>query len=330
MNDDIRICMIGAGNLSTRRIYPNLGAAGAELVGIADIDQAKRERNARRFGGTPYEDWEQMLEEKKPDGVIICIGPEQHPVFAQRVLRKGFPVYTEKPPATDAATALEVARTANETGLLCMTAFKKRYTGAADRARAWLAEYPEEDRLSISADYCSAPYSHQSPRSSFLLDFAIHMIDLVPYLFGEVSEVFAFSRGLDAFAVSLRFSNGAVGSLNLNCGRSFNIPTEEIELTVKDGNFMTIHNSATWRISKDGKPMEWREPPTFTSAGDSGMDTGHLAEIQDYVAALREGRQTRSAIYESYKSMVVYEAIAASAESGQVVELEYEDVIRNE
>jgi UDP-N-acetylglucosamine 3-dehydrogenase len=324
--EDIRLCIIGAGNLSTRCIYPNIGASGAELVGLADLEQVKRERNARRFGGTPYEDWEQMLDEQKPDGVIICIGPEQHPVYAQKVLRKGFPVYTEKPPATDAATALEVARTANETGLLCMTAFKKRYTRAANRARSWLAEFPEEEWLSLSADYCSAPYSHQSPRSSFLLDFAIHMIDLVPYLFGEVAEVFAFSRGLDAFAVSLRFSNGAVGSLNLNCGRSFSIPTEELELTIKGGNFMTIHNSSSWRISKDGQPTEWHEPPTFTSAGDSGLDTGHLAEIQDFVAALREGRQTRSAIYESYKSMVVYEAIAESAESGQVVDLVYEVV----
>lgn len=155
------------------------------------------------------------------------------------------------------------------------------------------------------------------PRSPFLLNFAIHMLDLVPFLFGEVAEVFAFSRGLDAFAVGLRFSNGAVGSLNLNYGRSFSAPTEEVELT--------IHNYSSWRISKDGQPTEWHEPPTFTSAGYCGLDTGHLSEIQEFVAALREGRQTRSAIYESCKSMVVYKAVAASAESGQMAELVYEN-----
>jgi len=54
--------------------------------------------------------------------------------------------------------------------------------------------------------------------------------------------------------------------------------------------------------------------PTI-SAGDSGGDTGHLTEIIDSVA-LREGRSTRSNIFESCKSMLLYDAIRASAESG--------------
>lgn len=324
MNDP-RICIIGAGALATRRIYPYLGAAGAELAGVCDLDAEKATRNARRFGGRVYGDFQAMLEQERPDGVMVCVGPEAHAELAEKILRLGFPVYTEKPPAESAASALAVARIARETNLLCTTAFKKRYTEAAARVRAWLGQFPESDRLSLSVDYCSAPYDNTTPRSTFLLDFAIHVIDLVPYLFGEVTEVFAFAKGLDAYAVSLRFAHGGVGSLNLNDGRSFGIPTEETEITVKGGNFMTIHNSSCWRITEGQKPAEWREPPTFTSAGDSGRDTGHLAEIEDFVAALREGRKTsRSSIYESYKSMVLYDAIKRSAETGEVVRPHYE------
>ena len=87
---------------------------------------------------------------------------------------------------------------------------------------------------------------------------------------------------------------------------------------------MTLHNSSTWRITEDQKPCEWREPPTFTSSGDSGLDTGHLAEIIDFLAALKEGRTTRSNIYESYKTMVLYEAIKESSETGQIVEVTYQ------
>jgi predicted dehydrogenase len=106
--------------------------------------------------------------------------------------------------------------------------------------------------------------------------------------------------------------------MNLNDGRSFGIPTEEVEISVRGGNFMTIHNSSCWRITESGQPQEWREPPTFTSAGDSGNDTGHLAEIVDFLAAIREGRTTRSNIHESAKSMALYEAIRESAETGRV------------
>ncbi len=324
--DDVRICIVGAGNLSTAKIYPNIATAGALLAGVCDLDGAKAESNARRFGGTPYTDMETMLDAEKPDGVIICIGPEAHAELAPVVMRKGIPVYTEKPPARTAAAALEVARVSKQTGMLCTTAFKKRYRNAYCRAKEWIGQFDPADLYAISIDYASAQYTNDSPLSFFLLDFCIHAIDLIGYLFGDTEQVFAFAKGPDAYAVSLRFANGAVGSMCLNDGRSFMVPTEEVEISARGGNAMTIQNSSCWRIAQAGEPTEWRQPPTFTSAGDSGNETGHLAELTDFVAAIRQGRPTRSNIYESYKSMVLYEAIKQSAETGRVADVRYEAV----
>lgn len=321
---DPRICIVGAGRLSTRRIYPYIGAAGAELVGVCDLDRDKAETNARRFGGTVYTDLERMLDAEKPDGVIICVGPAGHAELAPVVMRKGIPVYTEKPPATSAADALAVARVSHETNVLCTTAFKKRYNVAYSRAREWLDGFEPGELESLSVDYASARYSNADAEHAFLLDFAIHLIDLVGYLFGEVAEVFCFTKDRHSYAVSLRFACGAVGTMGLTDGRSFAVPTEEVEITAAPGSFMTVHNSSCWRITEDQRCVEWREPGTFTSGGDSGNDTGHLAEIVDFLAAIREGRPTRSCIYESYKSMVLYEAIAESAATGQVVGPRYE------
>jgi len=324
---DPRICIVGAGGLSSNRIYPYIGAAGAELVGICDLDQEKAARNARRFGGTVYGDYKKMISEQKPDGVIVCVGPKVHSVLAGEIMRMGYPVYTEKPPAETAEEALAVARIAKETGQLCTTAFKKRYSQAYSRAKEWIGSFPPEQRLSISIDYCSGLYKNESPRSDFLLDFAIHVIDLTQFLFGEVESVFSFTKNYHAYAVSLRFSSGAVGTLNLNDGRTWDLPTEEVEITIEGGNFMSVHNSSAWRITGNHKPIEWREPPTYISRGDSGRETGHLAEIEDFVAALKEKRvTTRSQVYESYKSMVLHDAIRLSAETGQIVKPVYESV----
>jgi predicted dehydrogenase len=321
-----RIAVVGAGGLSTRRIYPNIGAAGGRLVGVCDLDLRKAERNAALFGGRAYAEMHAMLDAEKPDGVIICIGPEAHARLAPEVMKRGIPVYTEKPPAPTAAAALEVARVSRQTGVPCTTAFKKRYATAYARAKEWIGSFAPRDLYSLSIDYASRQYANDSLRSSFLLDFAIHAIDLVGFLFGDVERVFAFSKGPDAYAVSLRFACGAVGSMNLNDGRSFTIPTEEVEISVRGGNSMTIHNSSCWRIVEKEKAVEWREPPTFTSAGDSGNDTGHLAELVDFVTAIKERRSTRSCIFESYKSMVLYEAIDRSARTGEVVKVAYESV----
>ena len=321
---DPRICIVGAGSLSTRRIYPYIGAAGGELVGVCDLEAEKADRNARRFGGRAYGEMEAMLEAERPDGVMICIGPEAHAELAKAVLRRGIPVYTEKPPAADAAAALEVARVAKQTGVLCTTAFKKRYSLAYERARQFIEAHPPDEVLSISVVYASGAYSNEAPRSDLLLDFGIHGIDLMSYLGGDVRRVFALTNDLHAYAVSLEFAGGAVGTFNLNDGRSFQVPTEEVEISIRGGNFMTVHNSSCWRITLAGLPGEWREPPTFTSAGDSGNDTGHLAEIADFLKAIAEGRSTRSNIQESYKSMVLWEAIRTSARTGEVVSVRYE------
>lgn len=324
---DPRVCIVGAGQLSSRRIYPYIGLAGGQLVGTCDLDRTKAEQNARRFGGRAYIDLEQMLDTECPDGVIICIGPEEHAVLATRLLQKGIPVYTEKPPALSAVAALEVVRVARKTGVLCMTAFKKRYTHAYARAKEWMNNQWRTDLLSISIDYASGHYANENkPATSFLLDFAIHCIDLIGFLGGEAAEVFCFAQEGHAYAVSLRFRDGGVGTLNLNDGRSFIVPTEEVEITFRGGNFMTIHNSSCWHITENGQPTEWREPPTFTSAGDSGNDTGHLAELTDFLCAIREGRGTRSEIAESYKSMVLYEAIKESAETRSLVSVSFETV----
>lgn len=323
---DPRICIIGAGSLSTRRIYPNLGAAGAQLVGVCDVDREKAERNARRFGGAVYDDMERMLDDLRPDGAILCIGPEQHAALAPAVLERGIPLYTEKPPSATAADALAVARLSHRLGVPCTTAFKKRYNEAYNRARDWIARFPPEDLLALSIDYASAHYTNESLRRNFLHDFGVHIIDLTRYLFGDVEQVFAFTRDQHAYAISLRFASGAVGSLSFSDGRSFTVPTEEVEITAAGGNFMTIHNSSSWRITENGKPCEWREPPTFVSAGDSGNDTGHLAELVEFVNSLPERRRTRSDIYESYKSMLLYEAIAHSSATSRVVNVVNEEL----
>ncbi|HZG76577.1 MAG TPA: Gfo/Idh/MocA family oxidoreductase [Paenibacillus sp.] len=326
MAKDVRVCIIGAGRLSSKRIYPYIGMAGGQLVGACDLDAEKAETNTQRFGGRAYTNHVEMLEKERPDAVMICIGPQQHYELAIDVMRRGYPVYTEKPPAPTAAMALEMARTSRETGMLCSIAFKKRYATANNRAKDWISKFAPEDLYSISADYASAQYPNDSLQTDFLHDFTIHMIDLVGYLFGDVDEAFSFAKGKDAYAVSLKFRCGAVGSLNLNCGRSFGLPTEEVEITIRGGNFMTLHNSSSWRIAEGEKAVEWREPPTFISAGDSGNDTGHLAEIVDFFEAVKTGRTTRSDIFESYKSIVLYEAIRDSAASGRIVRVAYESM----
>jgi predicted dehydrogenase len=127
--------------------------------------------------------------------------------------------------------------------------------------------------------------------------------------------------------VSIDFACGAVGTLHSNDGRSFTIPTETVELTVDGGNFMTIANSSSYRLVENGACTEWYEPPIFASSGDGGNDSGHFRELLEFVTLIRDGRRDGiSTVAEGYRSMVLFEAIALSACTGEPVPVIYEEI----
>ncbi|MBM3212798.1 gfo/Idh/MocA family oxidoreductase, partial [Candidatus Poribacteria bacterium] len=72
----VRIGIVGAGNLSTKKIYPSLKyIPEARLVSVCDLDEKKAKRNAEVFGAqNVFTDIDKMLESKDIlDGVIICV-----------------------------------------------------------------------------------------------------------------------------------------------------------------------------------------------------------------------------------------------------------------
>ncbi len=321
--DDTKVCLVGAGGFATRRIYPYIGHAGGYIAGICTQSLETSERNARRYGGKQYTSIDDMLDAERPDCVIVCVGPKEHPDLAVQIMEKGYPVYTEKPQSMTSSDSIRMAEASKKTGMLCSIAYKKRYATVFARARQWIDGFPREKLSSISIDCASGPFRNERPDNSFLLQCGIHIIDLLLYLYGDVKKVFCFAREMNAYSINLTFASGAIGTMNLSDTGSMTVPTEEVEIGIEGGNFMRIHNGSEYKICEKGKCVEWREPSTFMSSGDSGNDTGLLAEIVDFFAAVREGRSTRSNIFESCKAMLLYEAILNSANSEAIVEIDY-------
>ena len=242
-------------------------------------------------------------------------------------MEAGLPVYTEKPPAVTAEGARRVLETSRRTGKLCVTAFKKRYAPAYAKARAIVESEAFGAPHLLSIDYASGPYRNdpENPRSWFLLDFGIHIIDITRYLFGEVAEVFAWERERTAYAVSLRFASGAVGTLAMTSHRDYAVSTEKVELTGAQGRMISMSNSVELTYWQDKEIRAWHSPSFSTSGGDSLLETGFQPELAGFVDACRTGAVPPSSIQSGYRTMLLYEAIKRSAESGgEPVRLESE------
>ncbi|MDQ3701904.1 MAG: Gfo/Idh/MocA family oxidoreductase [Chloroflexota bacterium] len=320
MATPFRLGIIGAGNLSSRRIYPCLHyVEDLVLAAVCDMEEARARRNAQKFGGERvYTDHREMLARAELDGVVVCVDPRAHEALAIEALEAGLPVYTEKPPAVTAAGARRVLEASERAGRLCMTAFKKRYAPAYVKAKEIVegAEFGAPHLLSI--DYASGMYRNnaENPRTWFLLDFGLHIIDLTRFLFGEVAEVFAWEREETAYAVSLRFANGAVGTLALTSHRDFAVSTEKVELTGGQGRMLTLANSVELTSWQDREIRAWHAPSFSTAGGDSLVETGFARELMAFVAACRGGVAPASTIASGYRTMLLYEAIRESAAAG--------------
>lgn len=324
----VNIGIVGAGSLSSKKIYPSLKyIPESKLVAVCDLDEKKAKRNAEIFGAEYiFTDLDKMLEARDAlDAVIICIGPEQHAPLATKVLKAGLPVYTEKPPAVDSNTALEVAKIAKEKGLLCMTAFKKRYTPLYVKMKQQMKTERFGKPSMIAIQRSCSLYANNNPRNSFLLDFCIHLIDLIPWLMGEVKAVNALSLDPNTWAIQMEFESGAVGSIAFSAHGSFTYPDEQVTVYGEKDAILFARDGHSLTFAHDGIYHTLHQL-NFTTAGQEGLvESGFLPEIQAFIKAVATGDQSvvQSDIASSYRSMLIHDTLVESARSGKRIEIKY-------
>lgn len=324
----VRLGIVGAGGLSSRKIYPSLSyIQEVKLEAVCDLDENKARRNAEKFGASlVFTSMEKMLDEAELDAVIICIGPEQHAELAPIVLKAGLPVYTEKPPSVDAAGALAVARVAQETGNLCMTAFKKRYTPLYVRMKEQMETSAFGKPAMLVMQRSFSRYTNDSPRRSFLLDFCVHLLDLAPWLMGKVTAVNALSLEPNTWAIQTVFESGAIGSLSFCAHTSGVYPDEQVTVYGEDDAMLFARDGHSLTFAHD-RAYHTLHQVNLTTAGQEGLtESGFLPEIQAFIKAVHTGDRSvvKSDIASSYRSMLLHDSIVESARTKQWIELRYE------
>ena len=326
--EKIRLGIVGAGGLSSKKIYPSLAYIDeVRLEAVCDLDEARARRNAEKFGAKQvFTSIEKMLGEAELDAVIICIGPEQHAKLAPIVLKAGLPVYTEKPPSADSASALTVARVAEETGQLCMTAFKKRYTPLYVRMKEQM-ETPRFGKPSmLIVQRSTGKYNNTTPSTSFLLDFCIHVIDLTLWLMGKAVAIHALSLEPNTWSVQIVFESRAIGTLSLSAHTEWAYPDEQVTVYGENDAMLFVRDGYSLTFAHD-KVYHTLHQLNFTTAGQEGLvESGFLPEIQAFIKAVQTGDRSmiKSDIVSGYRTMVVHEGIIESARTRKWVELKYE------
>ncbi|HJU85875.1 MAG TPA: Gfo/Idh/MocA family oxidoreductase, partial [Gemmatimonadota bacterium] len=194
---EVRIGVLGCGQLALlAHLRTVRGLPGARLVAFAEPDDERR-RAARLQApeARALADYRDLLALDGVDAVIISLPPALHAEAAAAAHASGRHVYLEKPLATDAEggrKALEAWRTSGREGMI---GFNYRFNRLFREAKRLLDTRNLGPPVAVRTVFASAIrpqpgwMGDRRMGGGVLLDLASHHVDLIRWLFGEISEV---------------------------------------------------------------------------------------------------------------------------------------------
>jgi len=226
--------VVGGGSIGSRHLR-NLSALGVTDLALVEPIAQRRKDLRREIDLVECQNLEQGLS-WEPDFVVIATPTNMHAAQALDVASNGFHIFVEKPLSHTSEHLTELADEVKRQNLITLVGCNMRFhpglmmvkkmidenaIGNIVSARVEVGQYlpdwhPNEDyRLSYSANI--------SMGGGIILD-AIHEIDYIQWLLGDVETVFCFAGKLshleidtnDTAALLLRFKSGAIGEVHLD------------------------------------------------------------------------------------------------------------------
>ena len=336
----IKIGWIGCGTHAGEMLLPQLVRLPIRLAAIADIDPARLQLIGDRYGvPNRYADGIALIEAGGIDAVGMAVGPAQHALLAAAALRRGLPVFIEKPPAATAAAAQDLADLAASTGKPCIVGFMKRYSTANRIAGNALRDPAFGPRASLLGEYMTAPtyFTGNPDYTGFLLHHCVHAMDLVPWLMAEpVTTVHArkheLAPGKLVLHVAFTFPSGALATIVLGTNQSRGTPMEWWQV-MGDHKRLEIRNVHEVRYYRD-PPFRAADPtahfdpqadtlswePNLTAAANEDHK-GYHGLLAAFLRAVTGEPNDAPTITDGVRAMRVLEAMVRSMDQGSVQEI---------
>ena len=233
MRTPLRVAIAGCGRISELGHVPAIRRVGeARLCAVADPHRPRRERLVAEAEGdpVPFASVAEMVEEMRPDALIVASPPALHLEHAEIAVAAGCPVLVEKPPGRGHEEAERLARLARPVWV----GFNRRFS----HLRALSRRVPAhgELRLSLRISYRRNSWRAHQVRDDALADLGPHLADLAGCLLGgEIAG--ARARVLESRLARVELV-GARGIAHMECATD-SPWSERIEVRDVEGRLAT-------------------------------------------------------------------------------------------
>ena len=314
----IRIALAGCGEHSRSSHAVPLARYAAqhpgeiELVAACDLNREKAEEFCQSFGfQRAYTDMSQMLDSEKPDACVSIMPMNAIVEKGIELLERRIPCVIEKPLGTSIAEIERLNKVALETQTPHMVSVNRRFIPYLNEARSWLKEVG-------SVRYVRATQvRHARNEDDFIWSTAIHVLDALRYMAGEIDSFEVEIIGPDAAAawylISLQFESGATGQIEIlptsgMVEESYEFFGERFRarITAGAGTQRTLEFWHDNKLINEARADE-NEP--------EDLRNGAYQEVEEFVKSLRNGTPPYPSIEKILPSARICFAIADSVEN---------------
>lgn len=306
--DKVRIGVIGVGYVATNNFLPVFSRMDdVEIIGIMANHIKNAQRAQEKYGAQNAVASLEELADLGPDGVFVLTPKECHAHQTEFLLKAGIDVYSEKPMATTLKDAARMVEVSEKTGKKLMIGFNRRFAPVCQKAKELYTD--------ITPDVIIGQKNRPNTEYRATLENAIHIVDLMRFFGGEVSDVYAVSKYTDRYyetftTAMLHFDNGAAGMLIAN--RSSGQWQETIEIhggnhsvRIKMPDSVTVVDSkAIHTVDMTPMAMGWAR---------SEDKMGFSYAIHHFVDCLKEDKTPMTHAADAFQTHVLLDKILKTA-----------------
>lgn len=349
MTKPVKFALIGTGvggTFAARALKSLKEESVAELVSVTSRREERAKNFAKEWGlKSWYTNHFEMLRKEDIDAVIISTPHYLHFPQAIDALDAGYHVLVDKPMAIDLKQCDEMIRRARKNGLKLGVLLQNRFDEKVRRVKKLV----DDGRLgklilgeaNVKWFRTKEYYEKSSWRGRWategggsLINQAIHYIDLLIWIMGSPSSLFAHAGAfthdieVDDLAVALlKFKNGALGVIQSSTSIYPGLPTK-LEIHGEKGTAI-IEGEAIKMIAIEGEEIERAEKKEGLASWarpEAVPPTNHINLIRDFANAILEDREPKVNGEEGRRSIEVIRAIYYSSKNGAPVNFPLIDV----
>ena len=324
---------------------------GVRTVACCDVDGKK----ARTFGETngipaAYEDYKDLLKNETLDAVSVVTNDASHAEISIAAMKKGLHVLCEKPLATTARDAWQMARTAAKQKVINMVDFACRSASAVQKAKRLVEEGRLGQLTHIEASHLQTwltskvwgdwregtawlwRLSTEHGSAGALGDIGCHILDFATFVAGDIDRVScrlktfekAGRTGVykgykldanDSAIVTAEFASGALGTIHVSRIASGRMDSVTLKVHGTKGALVVSLDDA-WdklQVCLDGDldKVRWKT-----------LSCGKCVKIYDkFIQSVKTGRNDQPAFEDGAKVQTYLERSFQSAKQGKPVKV---------